>query len=105
MDRADPTPVEVAAPTPSPNVPPSTTPQPAPVVDGQPTGLALTGMIAGGKEGQSLASINHRVYRVGDAVVPSWRVAAIDTRKRIVTLAGPDGQKMTLTPATPSIDR
>ena len=104
MDRADPTPVEVAMPSAGPSTLDAPPPQ-TPVVEGQPTGLALTGMIAGGTEGQSLASINHRVYRVGDTVVGSWKVLRVDTRKRMVTLTGPEGREMSLTPATPALER
>ena len=103
MDRADPTPVEVAAGPSGPSD--AEKPASAPVVEGQPKGLVVTGMIAGGTERLSLASINHRVYRIGDTVTGSWKVSAIDTRKRLVTLTGPEGLEMGLSPATPSLER
>ncbi len=103
MDRADPAPVEVVAVPSVPNEPAK--PASVPVVEGQPKGLVVTGMIAGGTDGLSLTSINHHVYRIGDTVTGSWKVSAIDTRKRLVTLTGPEGLEMELAPMTPSLER
>lgn len=54
---------------------------------------------------RTLASINHRIYRVGDEVTKGWVVHDIDSRNRTVTLHGPDGRVVTVSPPKPALDR
>lgn len=92
-------------PDPEPDRPgPAATPEAPAPADLTPRQLTLTGLI-GGADKAPVAAINHRLYRVGDAVSPGWSVAAIDARARSVTLAGPDGRTLRLTPPTPPLSR
>lgn len=104
MDRPDPAPIIL------PQEVTSTQPEPAPTPAAEkptPT-FKLTGMIATvalDHTEKALASINHRIYRVGDEVISGWTVTLIDSRQRIVTLVGPDGRSVTLTQPQPAPDR
>ena len=42
---------------------------------------------------------------LGDQVSQHWTVARIDTRRRVVTLAGSEGRTINLMPQTPSQER
>lgn len=64
--------------------------------------LTLTGLLVNGKS--RLASINHRIFRVGDTVLPGWRLAAIDSKARSVTLLGPDGQRAVYQTPAPKLN-
>lgn len=105
MDRPDPQPVIVHEPT-----PPPVEPLLAPIVT-QPFVMptfnitGIIGVVSSDGIEQALASINHRVYRVGDEVVKGWIVFDIDSRNRTVTLHGPDGRVITLSPPQPDLDR
>lgn len=100
MDKPDPV---AAAPEPITATTPSiTTPEPQPVADDTPRHLVLTGILGGGGESsRSLVSISHRIYRVGEEVVPGWRIGSIDGKKRTVTLTQSDGRTFELTPPSP----
>jgi hypothetical protein len=102
MDRPDPAPIAEVAPKPA-----DASPTPAPVIpiDDMPVALSLSAMIGSNGSGQPLTLINHKVYRVGEAVTPHWRVASIDTKKRIVTLVGPDNRTIELRQPSPSVER
>lgn len=91
MDRPDPAPAPAVkdAPAPAPAVA-------AAPVDDTPK-LTLTGVLGSGS--QSLATIDHRVYKVGAQVVPGWTLAQIDGRKRMVVLVHSDGRRLELTSA------
>jgi hypothetical protein len=73
--------------------------------DDAPRDLVLTGIIDGGADSLALCTISHRIHRVGDEVWPSWRIARIDGRRRLVVISGPDGRTALLSPPTPSPDR
>jgi len=100
MDRPDPlvAPTQVVDPTPAAHDNPGPK---TPAVNPALSNLTLTGMIAGRTEAQSLATINHHVYHVGDEVAPKWKIKRIDTRKRTVTIVGPGGQTTVLSPSLP----
>ncbi len=103
MDRPDPPPIIVhlpITPAPEPAIPQPTQP-PAPTF----ILSAIIGSSSSGGSEQALASINHRIYRVGDEITRGWRIADIDSRSRTVTVLGPDQQRITLTPPTPSLRR
>ena len=100
MDRPDP----VATPAPTPIAEPVApiAPAPAPRLDDTPRHLVLTGILGGaGESARSLASINHRIYRVGEEVVTGWRVTSIDSKRRSVTLSHQDGRTLEMEPAAP----
>ena len=98
MDRPDPKPVDPA--------PQAEVPAPPPTIQAHetaaPSNLLLTGLIAGGARNDALASINHKVYRVGDSVATNWALTEIDARNRLVIITGPDGRQIRLTPTTSS---
>lgn len=56
--------------------------------------FTITGMIAGENHAGSLTTINHRVYRIGDQIIKGWTITAIDTRRRVVLVVGPEGQSI-----------
>lgn len=60
-----------------------------------PGALAITAIMSGGVDG-AVVSINHKLYRIGDEIVPNWRILAIDARERTVTVQGPEGQSLLL---------
>jgi hypothetical protein len=100
MDRPDPTNVEA---TTSAAVK-SDNKISAPVIIDVPK-VTLTAMISSNSDGQPLTVINEKMYRIGDAISPHWRVAGIDTRRRVVTLVGPENRTVELQPPTPSTQR
>lgn len=106
MDRPEAPVVEqgAAAPRTTPKAAPSGPVSPV-ITNASPEQLVVGGMLVGGNVENGLASINHRVYRLGDLVTPHWRITGIDTRKRVVTLEGPDGRTVGLSPPTPSAER
>lgn len=96
MDMPDPV---APTPMPEPVVKVPEAPTPAPKDDDTPHHLVLTSILGGaGESSRSLASINHRIYRVGDEVAPGWRLSAIDSKKREIVLSNSDGRSLTLTP-------
>lgn len=64
-------------------------------IDDRPTHLRLTGMLTRGSS--SLAAIDGALRQVGDEVAPGWRIRAIDTKARAVTLAHADRRTHVLT--------
>lgn len=64
--------------------------------------LTLTGLLVNGKT--RVAALNHRIFRVGDTVVPGWRVARIDSKTRSVMLAGPDGKTAVFQTPPPTLN-
>lgn len=103
MDRPDPPQIlEVMRDTPVVETTPVTS---APAVDTAPPAMTLSAMVAGGKDGHPVVLINHKSYRIGDAVSPLWKVIRIDTRHRVVTLSGPSDRTVELRPPTPSMQR
>lgn len=99
MDMPDPV---AKSPMPEPVVEVPETPTPAPADDDTPRHLVLTSILGGaGETSRSLASINHKIYRVGDEVTAGWRVTSIDSKKRTVVIAHEDGRTLELAPATP----
>lgn len=101
MDRPDPA---VVAPEPIVAKEPTPPPPARPAELALPT-MNLTAMIASSSDNQPMTMINHKAYRIGDAVTPLWKVSGIDTRKRVVTLEGPDKRRVELRPPTPSQER
>lgn len=57
--------------------------------------FALTSVAGGGST--SIAMIDGKVRRPGDDLGRGWSVSTIDRTAGVVTLAGPDGDSMTLT--------
>lgn len=64
--------------------------------------LTLTGLLVNGKT--RVAALNHRIFRVGDTVVPGWRVARIDSKTRSVMLTGPDGKTAVFQTPPPTLN-
>lgn len=58
-------------------------------------GKLAVGAIFGGRGGQ-MATINGRVFGVGDEPAPGWRVARIDLRSGVVVLNGPSDKTIEL---------
>lgn len=79
---------------------PAAAPAPAPAAVEAPSVLpqfvVKTVMGAGDRV---MASINGKVYRVGDQPIPGWTIRAMDAKSKRVDLAGPDGQTISATPA------
>jgi hypothetical protein len=52
-----------------------------------------------------LASINRKIWRLGDEVVPGWTLEAVDARRKVVTVRSTLGNALELTvksvPPTP----
>jgi hypothetical protein len=78
-----------AKPDPEPVLPNAVTPPNRPE-----TKLVLSAII-GGKT-SNMASINGRIYRLGDDVEPGWTIIAIHPRRMVVVLSGPEGQVVEL---------
>lgn len=102
MDRPDP---PVVAPEPVAAAEPTPVPQPSRPMEVPLPTMNLTAMIASSSDNQPMTMINHRAYRIGDSVTPLWKVFAIDTKRRVVTLQGPDDRRVELRPPTPSQER
>jgi hypothetical protein len=52
-----------------------------------------------GTGARAIVSINGRAYRLGGQPVPGWRITAIDGPAKRVTLTGPGGRSIELSPA------
>lgn len=105
MDFPDPAPAIIPDPAPAPVVPAQAAVPLEPVIT---PAFHITGMIGSAPNvgiERALASINHRIYRVGDEVSKGWIVHDIDSRNRTVTLHGPDGKVVSLTPPKPELER
>lgn len=90
-----PPPPDPSAPPPTKVATPTETPAPTRTVARRPTGkLALSSVISG--EGGVMASINGKIYRIGDAVDTGWSITAIDPRGMVVTITGPEGHTVEL---------
>ncbi|MBY0111906.1 MAG: hypothetical protein K2Y21_03730 [Phycisphaerales bacterium] len=65
--------------------------------------LELTGVMDGRRG--PLASINRKIWRLGDEVVPGWTLEAVDARRKVVTVRSTLGNALELTvknvPPTP----
>lgn len=97
MDSPDPQPVATTQAEPV-----IQTPATAPAETGGPEPVpALRVHAIVGTRSEALASINHRLHRVGDEVAPGWRITAIDPRDRVVRLTHSDGRTAVFSPATP----
>ncbi len=57
--------------------------------------LRLGGVVSRGQD--TVASINNRLFAVGDEPVQGWTIGAIDSQTRAVTLERFDGQRFELT--------
>jgi hypothetical protein len=103
MDRPDPPPI--LEPVRSTSIVETTPTTSTPAVDTSLPAMMLSAMVAGGKDGHPVVLINHKAYRIGDAVSPLWKVIRIDTKHRVVTLSGPGDRTAELRPPTPSMER
>ena len=74
---------------------PAATPTPE-VPDDRPKDLHVTAIIGDGS--RSLASINHKVRRIGEQIAPGWKIFSIDSKHRTVVLRHTDGRKLTISP-------
>lgn len=65
--------------------------------------LELTGVMDGRRG--PLASINRKIWRLGDEVVPGWTLEAVDARRKVVTVRSTLGNALELSvknvPTTP----
>jgi hypothetical protein len=61
-----------------------------------PATMTINALLSGGRVDNTIVSINHKLYHVGDEIVPRWTIHAIDGRNRTVTIDGPEGQSITL---------
>ncbi|HVU63954.1 MAG TPA: hypothetical protein VHC70_08250 [Phycisphaerales bacterium] len=89
-----------ALPEPSAEPPPQERPAP-PVATASgpsraPGSLTITALMSGGSPDDSIVSINHKLYHVGDEIVPHWKILGIDVPSRTVTISGPEGQSIEL---------
>ena len=92
MDHGEPkAAVETAAPTPTNPTPRQPEVDPVATIASK---LAV-GAIFGGRGGQ-MATINGRVFGVGEEPAPGWRIEKIDLRSGVVTLNGPSDKTVEL---------
>lgn len=70
-------------------------PQPAPTSAKRPVNKLVLSAIVGGKN-SNMASINGKVFHLGDDVEPGWTIIAIHPRRMVVVLSGPEGQVLEL---------
>jgi hypothetical protein len=96
MDRPD----SITEPAPT-QAPTPMAAAPTPSAPRTPGTMSITALMTAGTVDTSIVSINHKLFRVGDEIVPLWRILAIDSRARTVTIAGPDGQSITLSLTLP----
>lgn len=47
-----------------------------------------------------MASINGKVYRMGDQPAPGWRITSMDAKSKRIEITGPDGRTIIVTPQT-----
>ncbi len=80
------------------HAPDATRPSPIVEVDGTPRivvpMLRLGGIVSRGSE--AIASINNRLFTVGDEPAHGWRIERIDQAARLVLFRGPDGRTVEL---------
>lgn len=88
-----PSPAPVTAPAPI--ALPAKTPTPAPApppADDTPRGLRVSSVM--GRDSSFLISIDHKTYRLGDQVIPHWRITKVDAAQRVVVLTHDDGRTL-----------
>lgn len=73
--------------------------EPEPIPTDPLAGVTVTAILGSGDG--AVAMIAHRLRRVGDEVVPGWRVKEIDGRRRRVVLVGDGGDTAELAPPVP----
>jgi hypothetical protein len=93
MDRPDPEPAAAPAPAPTIITEAPKVPERDPL-----EGVSLTAII--GRDEAAVALIRHQVRRVGDEVVPGWRIQSIDPRHRRVVVVDRAGTTRELEPPT-----
>lgn len=80
------------------HAPDAARPSPIVEVDGTPRivvpTLRLGGIVSRGSE--AIASINNRLFTVGDEPAHGWRIERIDQAARLVLFRGPDGRAVEL---------
>ncbi len=96
MDRPDPVP---ATPAPLVEAAPEPVAPPAAAAADPLAGITISAII--GRDEAVVAMINHKLRRIGDLVVPGWRVDSIDPRTRQVTIVNDQGTKAVLSFPTP----
>ncbi len=67
---------------------------PAPQADDPP--FAVKSVMGAGD--RVMASINGKVYRVGDEPAPGWKITAMDAKTKRVDLTGPGGKTISVSP-------
>lgn len=66
-------------------------------------GFKLTAIV--GTSDGGLASINGRVYRIGDELAAGWRISEIDVQAQTVTATNEDGRSATIRQDRPHMGR
>ncbi|MBL8744830.1 MAG: hypothetical protein JNK58_00585 [Phycisphaerae bacterium] len=51
-----------------------------------------------GSGDRAMASINGKVYRVGDEPIPGWKIVSMDSKAKRVELSGPGGRTISIAP-------
>lgn len=74
---------------------PEKAPPPPPPRESPIRGLKLTAVL--GNDGDKLASINGKIFRIGDEVRPGLKLATIDPRLSVITLTEVNGKVYELT--------
>jgi hypothetical protein len=87
-------PAPVAAPEPTVFVQPLDTPESEPEMREIAPAMELTGVMDGQRG--PLASINRKIYRLGDEVVAGWTLESVDAREKIVVLRSSLGNMLEL---------
>lgn len=87
----------VAAPQDPPKIPDVVQSAPVPLeppatVDLAPPPLVVTGMMGTGPD--ALATVNHKVSRVGDSLTNDWTLVAVDSRRRAIIVRHTDGREV-----------
>lgn len=91
-DPFSPVPTPVADQTPPERV--ASLPEPDPMHRELAPIMDLTGVMDGQRG--PLASINRKIFRLGDEVVPGWTLESVDARQRVVTVRSTDGNALEL---------
>jgi hypothetical protein len=90
----------IVPPRPAPVVQKPETPAPTPVAAPRVTQDPLTNLTLSattkGRDSGGLALINGKVYRIGEDVLPGYRLESVDTNLNQVELRFPDGRQRTL---------
>lgn len=73
---------------------------PLPSTGPDPSRLVVTAIV--GIDGGAVAVIGNKPVRVGDEVLPGWRLRSIDARGRTVLLGNDEGETVMLAPPGPS---